>query len=99
VDGFLYTEPSILQEEGEIVLGWRTAGVLEQPRLEVIAAAPQPRLRIHGPAGSRWQVQSATELGGAWENVDEVVSGASPVEWSDPRPAAASQRYYRIFQP
>lgn len=99
VDGFLYTEPSILQAEGEIVLGWRTDGVSEQPRLEVLATAPQPRLRIHGPAGSRWQVQSATELGGTWENVGEVVSGASAVEWSDPRPATASQRYYRLFQP
>ncbi len=99
VDGFLYTEPSILQAEGEIVLGWRTDGVSEQPRLELLATAPQTRLRIHGQAGSRWQVQSATEPGGAWENVGEVVSGTSPVEWSDPRPATAPQRYYRLFQP
>ena len=96
VDGFLYTEPSIRQDQGEILLNWRTDGIAERPRLEVLAATPQPVLRIQGPAGTRWQVQSASHLGGAWENVGEGVAGA---EWNDPRPASTTQRYYRLFQP
>lgn len=55
-------------------------------------------LAISGPIGQSCQIESASEISAAsnWEVMGSVVLTAGSTMWTDPRPAATSQRFYRV---
>jgi len=89
-----------------------TPGMVATQGIEIVVDRPQPPLltasgqaadtfafQVNGDAGPDYVVEACTNLDNAsvWIPVFTNLSASPPFEWTDPLPAAAPRRFYRIL--